>query len=69
MRLTPAYGRDYKSRAGIIEDLKANKDFLICDMSSPYDGKYVNAEQIDEDVTVRYGKLRKQTVIRRMDFK
>lgn len=27
--LTPAYGRDYRSKDEVIEDLKADKDFMV----------------------------------------
>ncbi len=65
MRLSviPAYGRDYKSAAAVNADFVANKDFMICDMSSPDDGRYVNAEQLKKGDTlcVRYAKKTKQT--------
>ena len=61
--LTPSYGRDYKSRAAIIEDLKLDKDFT-CNPS----GQYVNLPQLLEEnvteITVRYGQLRKVCVIK-----
>lgn len=44
MHLIPAYGRDYKSKKAIQADLEANKDFVIADISSQYDGKPVNLE-------------------------
>lgn len=47
--LTPAYGRDYKSKAGILADWNAGKDFILNDMSSPWDGKPFN-KQSAEDV-------------------
>jgi hypothetical protein len=65
MRLSviPAYGRDYKSAKAVQSDFDANKDFQICDMSSPDDGRYVNAEQLSKGDTlcVRYAKKTKQT--------
>ena len=68
MKLVPAYGRAYKSKAAIIADLEAGKDFTIADMSSPWDGSYINLEQIQshggiKEVTVRYKQLRSVTVI------
>lgn len=61
--LTPAYGRDYKSRAAIIEDLKAGKDFL-CQPS----GRYIGLRELLEtgalQVQVRYGKLRKVAMVK-----
>lgn len=65
MRLTciPAYGRDYKSAKEVQADFDANKDFMICDMFSPDDGRYVNAEQLEtgETLCIRYAKKTKQT--------
>ena len=67
MNLIPAYGRDYKSKAEVEKDFNDGKDFTIADVSSPYDGKYINKPQVIEAgvsiVTVRYGKLRKVTMI------
>lgn len=66
--LTPAYGRDYKSKAEILTDLSANKDFVFRDITSRWDGKYINLSQLREmgatEVTVRYAKLAKQTVLK-----
>lgn len=68
MTLTPAYGRDYKSRKEIEADLNAGKDFIIADISSPWDGKPVNKDGLIElgqtMVNVRYNKLRKVTVVK-----
>jgi len=65
MRLTviPAYGRDYKSAKAVNADFLANRDFLICDMFSPDDGRYVNAEQLapGDTLCVRYARKTKQT--------
>jgi hypothetical protein len=65
MRLTviPAFGRDYKSDKAVAADFIANKDFQICDMSSPDDGRYVNAEQLapGDTLAVRYAGRTKQT--------
>lgn len=66
MHLIPAYGRDYKSKKEIQADLEANKDFVIADMSSQYDGKPVNLEQLQEvgerTINVRYKRLTEVTV-------
>lgn len=60
MNLIPAYGRDYQSRIAVLADLKTGKDFVIADVSSPYDGKPVNLQALKgRTVTVRYSKLRK----------
>jgi len=66
MHLIPAYGRDYKSKKQIQADLEANKDFIIADMSSPYNGKPVNLEQLQQTgertINVRYKQLTQVTV-------
>ncbi len=55
MTLTPAYGRDYKSKKEIEADLKANKDFIL----QP-EGQYINYEQLPRGFhQVRYSKLKK----------
>lgn len=58
MTLTPAYGRDYKSKAEVIADFNANKDFVANDMGR---GGYINKEQILQlglkSVNIRYKKL------------
>ena len=58
----PAYGRDYKTAKAVRADFEANKDFMICDMFSPDDGRYVNAEQLEigDTLAVRYDGKRKQ---------
>jgi len=65
MRLTvlPAYGRDYKSAKAVRADFDANKDFVVCDMFSADDGRYINAEQLKpgDMLCVRYAKKMKQT--------
>ncbi len=62
--LTPAYGRDYKSQAAIIADLKAGKDFVFNCFGHADDGRYVNLEQLQPErgsrmVRVRYARLTK----------
>ena len=62
--LIPAYGRDYHSRAKVLEDWEANKDFIIADISHPYSDKPVNRSEIvsrEPNVSVRiryYGQQR-----------
>lgn len=58
--VTPAYGRDYKSLAAAKADWEAGKDFILQDITSPWDGKPCNKEDMkDAHVIVRYGKMRK----------
>lgn len=62
LTVVPAYGRDYKSKAEVLSDWNAGKDFQICDMSSPHDGSYINKEDASKEgitVNVRYARLTK----------
>jgi len=56
--LVPAYGRDYKSAKEVKADWDAGKDFRICDMSSPDDGRLVNKPQVPgRKFNIRYKRL------------
>ena len=65
--LTPAYGRDYKGKQAAIDDLNAEKDFILNDLSSPQDGMLVNKRQLVADgvtqVKLRYNKRRDSSVV------
>ncbi len=67
MTLTPAYGRDYKSKKAIEADLAAGKDFIVNDIMSPWDGKPANTQSLRDagitQVNVRYSQLRKVCVV------
>ncbi len=58
----PAYGRDYKSKAAVLADWNAGKDFLIQDV---FTSGYVNKADKPADMTlnVRYAKQTKVCVI------
>ena len=65
--LTPAYGRDYKNKNDVITDFNNDKDFIINDMFSPYNGKYCNKSDIKntyKSVKIRYNKLQKIIIVR-----
>ena len=66
--LLPAYGRDYKSKRLIIDDLNNNKDFLESTSM-----KYINKQQFKElnisSFNVRYDQQRKLTNIKIKDLK
>ena len=68
LTLLPAYGRDYKSKKVIIDDLNNNKDFL--ESSSL---KAINKQQFKElnisSFNVRYDQQRKITNIKIKDLK
>lgn len=63
--LVPAYGRDYSSKAQIEADLAADKDFEIASING---SGYINRSQLlelgEKSVTVRYGKIRKVTIVK-----
>ena len=40
--LIPAFGRDYKSKAAVLKDWNADKDFIIADLFNQWDGKPAN---------------------------
>lgn len=65
--LTPAYGRDYKSKAAALEDFDANKDFILNGSGTRWDGNLINKPQIVADgtkqVKLRYAKLRKEAIV------
>lgn len=67
MILTPAYGRDYKSKKEVVADFEANLDFVLNDIRSPWDGKYINKEQIPPGtrVQIRFSNLRKIALVER----
>ena len=56
--LTPAYGRDYKSRLAAIESLEAGKDWLSQPENKPCS---IRDLQPGATVTLRFGQLRKVT--------
>ncbi len=66
MTLTPAYGRDYKSKKEVLADFDAGKDFVANDIQSS--GSYTNKTDLIamgfKEVTVRYSGLRKVTVVK-----
>ena len=68
LTLLPAYGRDYKSKRSIINDLNALKDFVIS-----HTGQYINKPQFKElnisSFNVRYDQQRKITNINIKDLK
>ncbi len=66
MTLTPAYGRDYTSAKAVLADFHANKDFIINDFTSRYDGKPCNLGDLrgagTKSVKLRYARLTKVIV-------
>jgi hypothetical protein len=57
--VTPAYGRDYKSKAAAFKDWEDGKDFILNDFSSRWNGKPCNCKDIRGPVMIRYDRMRK----------
>lgn len=66
LTLVPAYGRDYKSIKAVKEAWEDNKDFIIMDISSLYNGSTISKSCAPPDTTfnIRYSKLRKIVAIK-----
>jgi len=67
MTLTPAHGRDYKSKAEVLAAFNANKDFVIADIFHPNSGAYCNKEDLsgrEKSVNIRYRKLTQIVVVK-----
>ena len=67
LTLLPAYGRDYKTKKSIINDLNALKDFIVS-----HSGQYINKQQFNElgitSFNVRYSQQRKLINIKTKDL-
>ena len=60
MTLTPAYGRDYRSKKAVLADWEAGKDFIVNNYSGS--GTYINKEgaireKLTKVISFRYNKL------------
>lgn len=65
LTLSPAYGRDYKSKKAVKADWDADKDFIIETVMHPDCGRYVNKTQLaGQEVNIRYQGLTKVAVMR-----
>ncbi len=65
--LIPNRGRDYPSADRVLEHLKEGRDFIVQDVSSPWNGKPCNLPDLKRQgvmhARVRYDRLRKVTLI------
>jgi hypothetical protein len=68
MTIIPAYGRDYRSKKAVQADLREDKDFVVADISSRWNGSYINLSDMREsnirEISIRYAKGTKVAVIR-----
>ena len=60
----PAYGRDYTSKKKALQDWEAGKDFILCDVTSPWCGKPCSTRDfpVGDKIEIRYAKLTKLVV-------
>lgn len=63
--ITPAYGRDYKSKAAFLADFNQDKDFMNQDM---FGSQLINREDMKnagiKEAQIRYSQLRKVGMIK-----
>jgi len=59
--LLPAYGRDYKTKADILSDLNADKDFVFSSIQLALVNKQQLIAEGCTSVVVRYSQQRKVT--------
>ena len=70
LTVVPAYGKDFKSQKAVKEHFESNGDFLIQDIGSPDDGRYVNKQDLENysagplTLKVRYKQLREICMIK-----
>lgn len=57
LTLTPAYGRDYKSKKALLKDWNDNLDFVINDSNPRLSNTYVNKQQQQALVDAGYTHL------------
>ena len=62
--LSPAYGRDYKSKSEVLSALHGNKDFIINSVMPGYNGLYCSKRDIPAflvdgftHIEIRYRKM------------
>lgn len=59
LHIVPAYGRDYGTSLEVLAAWKSGLDFIIQDISSPWDGKPCSCRDFTriESVMIRYNHL------------
>ena len=65
LTLVPASGRDYKKKEAVQKDWDENLDFQICDISSRYDGKYIDKQDapVGSTMKIRFNRRTKVHLI------
>ena len=62
--LLPAYGRDYKNKAAIIEDINSEKDFLMSSFKPALFNKSQLISKGFKSIVIRYANERKVTSLK-----
>lgn len=64
MTLSPAYGRDYKTKAEVLVAYHENMDFILHSFDAP--STYINKEQVPAGTVcnIRYAAMRKICVVK-----
>jgi len=66
MTVSPAYGRDYNSKAAALADWAAGKDFVVCDPFHGAPGAYINKADADcagLQIKLRYKRLTQAVMV------
>jgi len=65
--VTPAYGRDYTSGVAAKADWNSGMDFILRDVTSPWDGKPINLEDAKtagfQAVNIRFKRMTRVVVV------
>lgn len=62
--LLPAYGRDYKSAKEAKAAYIQGSDFILNDITSPWNGKYCSCRDFEgQEVKLRYNKMKDATLV------
>jgi hypothetical protein len=70
LTLTPAYGRDYKSKGEVIEALHEGVEFIINEVGHRYNNKPCQIKELpDGTIKVRWNSLRNVGRINPKDYK
>ncbi len=59
MTVTPAYGKDYKTKKEALHAWTSGADFILNDFTSRWDGKPTSIRDGHTSVQIRYDNLRK----------
>lgn len=66
--ISPAYGRDYKSKKEVLAAFQDNKDFVVESIMSPHCGRYCNRADLikggESKVEIRYARKSKVTIVK-----